>query len=192
MKFASGLPETVCGCGSTMESTAHLRAELPGLLQRLGIARLLDAPCGDLNWMAHVDLSGIDYVGCDNDPESLHRAIKTMAKPNRSFYTLDIRIDRLPAAHAMLCRDFLQHLPNMQVIAVLCNFLSSGIRWLLATSHDNPENDDIGRAGLFRPLNLLAAPFSFAKAESIIADPPGSGRILGAWNRDAIAKALTA
>src|SRR5437762_14003755 len=38
--------ESLSGWGSTLEQTEILRSELPGLLSRLGVKSLLDAPCG--------------------------------------------------------------------------------------------------------------------------------------------------
>ena len=35
------------------------------MLKGLKVRRLLDAPCGDHNWMRHVDLDGIQYLGMD-------------------------------------------------------------------------------------------------------------------------------
>jgi hypothetical protein len=43
--------ETVSGPGSTLERTAKLRRELPILLEEIGARTLLDAPCGDFNWI---------------------------------------------------------------------------------------------------------------------------------------------
>jgi len=81
----------------------------------------------------------------------------------------------------MLCRDFLQHLPNAMAALALKNFIASEIPWLLATSHSNEQNADIPRQGMFRPLNLTAEPFNLAPTRKSVAD--GAGRILGLWHR---------
>src|SRR4029453_3587332 len=39
--------ESRSGDGSSLASTAGVRAGLPNLLRRLGVTRLLDVPCGD-------------------------------------------------------------------------------------------------------------------------------------------------
>ena len=49
-------PESKSGGSSTLSATAAIRAALPRLLSDLGVAVLIDAPCGDFNWMRHVDL----------------------------------------------------------------------------------------------------------------------------------------
>jgi hypothetical protein len=46
-----GASESTSGLGSQMEATAALRRELPRLFEKLGVASLLDAPCGDAGWI---------------------------------------------------------------------------------------------------------------------------------------------
>jgi hypothetical protein len=176
MHFVGGLPETRCGGGSTIGATENVRAALPELLRDLGVKTMLDAPCGDLNWISKVDL-GVNYIGMDYDPSHIK------GKPGHLIVG-DIVKDPLPAADLMLCRDFLQHLPHWQVELVFRNVRLSNIDWLLATSHQNIENSDIQRAGDFRPLNLMARPFSFPAPAWQIGD--GANRILGLWHRDSL------
>src|SRR5580765_5333146 len=58
-------PESVSGRGSTLAHTEMIRKTLPDLLAHLHARSLLDAPCGDFNWMQYVDLGGIQYTGAD-------------------------------------------------------------------------------------------------------------------------------
>src|SRR4051812_27850000 len=53
-----GDAESVSGRGSTLARTEVIRRSLPGLLESVGARSLLDAPCGDFNWMRHVELAG--------------------------------------------------------------------------------------------------------------------------------------
>jgi hypothetical protein len=189
MQFSSGLPETTCGKGSTLASTVSIRVHLPGLLRRLGIRHLIDVPCGDLNWIAEVDLTGIAYDGIDIATSRLAIAASKIDRLNAASVCLteaDVLTVPLPHGDAVLCRDFFQHLPTPLVWTVLGRFLDSGAAWLLATSHDAPVNAELETIGGFRPLNLLAAPFSLGPPVEQIDDPPGSGRILGAWSREAV------
>lgn len=193
MPFTAGLPETGCGAGSTVAYTESIREWLPALLRELKVKTLLDAPCGDFNWMARTDLSGIDYVGCDYDPAHVQVAVARDSEPvvyrprSKTVMVLDVCRDRLPYyADLMLCRDFLQHLPNAMVIETLKNFVTSGIPWLLATSHDNAKNADIAKVGMFRALNLTAAPFNLPKPHNSVND--GAGRILGLWPAEELRK----
>lgn len=193
MIFTSGLPETTCGKGSMLGETVHLRAEFGKLLQQLDVKTLVDAPCGDLNWMSQNDLSGIDYVGIDVDAGRLAEAERhaiDFAAGSIRLIQADILKDPLPPGDAMLCRDFFQHISTPMVMRVLAAFLSSNIPWLLATSHDVETNEEIDRIGGFRRLNLFAEPFSFT-ATYQIGDPPNSGRILGAWPRGTASSAIS-
>jgi len=185
MHFSGGLPETLCGGGSTMEATAHIREQIPALLHDLGVKSVLDAPCGDLNWMRHVSLKGIEYFGVDFDRWHIETA--KLHQPN--VMVGDIAEGVLPTVDLILSRDFLQHLPNATVWKVLRNFTGAA-EWLLMTSHTNSQNDDIQRAGDFRPLNLQAAPFRLPAPQWQTDDPPGSSRILGLWSAHDIRQRL--
>lgn len=183
MRFTSGLPETLCGAGSTLANTRHMRGKLIGLLHEIGVESILDAPCGDFNWMNEVNLEGIDYIGADLNDDNLLAALRRA--PQCDFRSLDIVNDDLPYADLMLCRDFHQHLPDYKVLKALYNFRMSGIPWLLTTTHNaGAKNIDIDRDGMFRPINLLMAPFNFPEAQFVIEDPPGSNHFLCLWHRD--------
>src|SRR3982750_719346 len=55
-------PETLSGDGSTLANTENVRSELPELLNKFGVRKLLDAPCGDFNWFRHVERPGVHYI----------------------------------------------------------------------------------------------------------------------------------
>jgi len=57
--------ESVSGPGSSLVHTAEIRQRLPMLLADLGVRSLLDAACGDLNWIKHVALGVDKYIGVD-------------------------------------------------------------------------------------------------------------------------------
>jgi 2-polyprenyl-3-methyl-5-hydroxy-6-metoxy-1,4-benzoquinol methylase len=151
-------------------------------LKALGIRSLLDIACGDFNWLSEVDLSGIDYIGWDDDPDNLEAAL--MRETNAAsvvFQLADAVAAKMPQVDLILCREFLQHLPNDQVRKVLDNTIESGARYLLATSHNNNVNPDIQRPGDFRELNLTLPPFDLPKPGWSI---PDRGYILGLWKRN--------
>ncbi len=192
MIFLNGLPETECGAGSTLAATEYLRAKLPGLLKKLAVKTILDAPCGDFNWMAETNLSGRDYIGCDNNAKHLARAeqkASMASQPPRSveFIEMDIVNDQLPTADLLFCRDFLQHLPNEMAMAALRNFVRSGSTWLLITSHQSKRTDDIALPGQFRPLNLKNPPWMFPRSRTKIQDPPETRRWMMLWAMEDIA-----
>lgn len=173
MPFSAGLPETACGQGSTLEATREIRRHLPGVLQQLQATSLLDAPCGDHNWMRAVELRGVDYLGVDYDPE--HIAVARINAPAREFKQLDIIAGPLPRADVILCRDFLQHLPDPDIWRVLHNVCDSRSWWLLATSH-HKQGNPITRRGAYRALNLI----KLGLGDPVVSIPD-AGRMLAAW-----------
>ena len=64
-KSVWGSKESVSGPGSALVSTAKLRAELPAILSELRIKKLVDAPCGDRNWIKHLEYDFDLYIGVD-------------------------------------------------------------------------------------------------------------------------------
>src|SRR5688572_27037131 len=66
--WRGGLPETPCGYGSTLEATAAQRRWIPHLIDRYGLASIVDVGAGDLNWIKHTDLRGAHYTPLDLVP----------------------------------------------------------------------------------------------------------------------------
>jgi SAM-dependent methyltransferase len=151
--------ESVSGPGSEIAVTASIRSALPNLLRVLDVKSVLDAPCGDFNWLSQVDLAGIDYTGVD-----IVRAVieRNRVRFAQHFEVCDIITGALPRADLILCRDALVHLSNSAVAAALANFRRSGARWLLTTTFRRGHNADI-ETGQFRPIDLRAKPFSLGE-----------------------------
>lgn len=179
-----GDPESVSGRGSTLARTVAVRRELPALLASVGARSLLDAPCGDFNWMRRVELNGVEYVGADVTPELISRNRREHAGPGRTFVVADITRDRLPRADVILCRDCFIHLSFRDVYAAVANFKRSGAAFLLATTHVNVgENEDI-RTGGWRSVNLQGPPFNFPPPRRLITEDAELGKCLGLWSLD--------
>lgn len=106
--------ESVSGWGSELKNTAQIIRELPGLLGRYGVRSMLDAPCGDFNWMRHVNLDGIDYIGADIVQTLVTANQATWTSPSRRFVHLDLLRDPLPDADLILCRDCLFHFSHAE------------------------------------------------------------------------------
>src|ERR1019366_7473416 len=101
--------ESRSGPGSSVAETAALREKLPALFAELKIRSLLDASCGDFNWMSHTPLDLESYIGADVVRRVVAVNNEKFASPVRRFVHLDILRDELPAADAILCRDWLVH-----------------------------------------------------------------------------------
>lgn len=170
-----GCAESASGIGSTLAATESVRRELPPLLARLGVRTLLDAPCGDFNWMSAVDLGGVRYVGVDIVPGLVEQ---NRARYGPGFICADITRDPLPRADLVLCRECLIHLPYRSARAALDNFRRSGAEYLLTTNYPGAVNRDI-LTGQWRPLDLRAPPFNFGAPLATIDE--GEGRLLALW-----------
>lgn len=165
MEWKGGLPETVCGSGSTLRATVEIRKELPGILDALQCRVFVDAPCGDRNWIKTVALP-CDYIGTDYNPAY----VKAALADGVTAYVRDMRSDPLPPGDVIMCRDFFQHLNGADGYKAAKNVLRSGYRFILATCHGATENVDVETGG-FRPVNLELAPFFFPPPVAIFADP---------------------
>jgi hypothetical protein len=190
-------PESVSGFGSTLRYTERVRGELPKLLNHLGIKSMLDAPCGDFNWMRYVLREiDIEYIGGDIVRPLIDKLNIDNTSNNIKFLHLDIIRSKLPDVDLMMCRDCLFHLSQSDIISFLRNFASSNIEFLLTTSHENAErftNRDIS-TGDFRELDLFAPPYSLPNAVlASIEDwcAPEPRRFMHLWTREQIAKAMT-
>lgn len=183
-----GNPESHSGEGSTLEQTETLRRALPALLAEIGASSLVDAPCGDFNWMRDTDL-GIDrYVGVDIVEELIRADQQRYGNDGRTFLCRDIIRDPLPKADVILCRDCLVHLTFDQALKAIGNFKRSGSTYLLTTTFsDRDANVDLKGKDIWRTLNLEHAPFNFPPPLRLISEncTEGDGaygdKCLGLW-----------
>lgn len=179
-----GDSESVSGRGSTLGRTVVIRRELPLLLEAVGAKVLLDAPCGDFNWMQRTDLGSVTYIGADVVPSLVSRNQRLYGSEVRSFLTLDITRDAIPAADVILCRDCFIHLSFRDIRAALANFKQSKARYLFTTTHTNVrEHRDI-ITGQWRTVNLLLPPFNFPEPEKMVIEDPELAKSLGVWRLD--------
>lgn len=181
-----GSDESRSGLGSTVEATAGLRATLPVLLDELGVKTLLDVPCGDFNWMQHVDLSGRQYIGGDIVPELIVGLKDRYEDGQRRFILFDILADPFPEADALLCRDLFLHFSFEDIRRALDNFRQSSCQWLITSTYpDVRHNPDI-LTGEVRPLNFAIAPFSWEQPSQVLTDNIDDvlERRLAVWHRD--------
>jgi hypothetical protein len=186
-----GSPESKSGTGSQLARTETFRRELKAWLQENHVTSMLDAPCGDYNWIQHLEFHpGFRYIGGDIVRELIESNRRRF--PGVSFDQLDIVSDPLPVADAWLCRDALIHFPNASARAVLERFAASDIRYLLATTFPSvTENRDIA-FGQYRPVNLRLHPFDMPAPRQVLRDDDdaAAGRVIGAWSRDDVRHAV--
>lgn len=130
--FEQGWPgdDTVCGWGSKMEHTETVRDMLPRIIQQHEIASINDAGCGDLWWIRHVDLTGVDYIGYD----IYHRNTwDGLIKDGWDLRIWNVVTQDMRPCDLIMCRDVFIHLPNEMILQALERFRRQST-YLLATS----------------------------------------------------------
>jgi SAM-dependent methyltransferase len=183
-----GATASASGLGSEPDATAALRTELPRLLEKLAVASLLDAPCGDAGWISEANLD-VRYVGVDIVP-SLIETLQARAKAGaiKGEYRLaDITQDPLPRCDAILCRDCLVHLSFANIERAVANFRASGAAWLIATTFPEWQVNADCEDGDWRALNFEHAPFDWGPPAELLNEnclEAGGGwrdKSLGVW-----------
>ena len=182
--------ETMDGPGATVESTARLRGWLQGMMSELEIGSMVDAACGDWNWMRLMDLTGVEYLGWDVDEGRIDRCQKRIVPPraNVRFEVANLlTVPQIPKVDLILCRHMLQHLPQNDLVAfVIDRFRESGSTYLLTTTFPGADNsfewdpygsDHAWRGYFERSYDLTAPPFSLAHGE-VFTEELGPGGIL--------------
>src|SRR5882672_7823851 len=180
-----GSAESLSGSGSTLLKTSTISSELASLLESMGVKSMLDIPCGDFNWMQHIEL-GIDrYIGADVVQELIRSNNERFRCGTREFVVLDIVRDELPAMDLVFCRDCLVHFSFRHIFRALRNLRKSRSQYLLTTTFPSrQENFDI-ITGDWRPLNLQRPPFNLGQPILLISegypDRKHPDKSLGLW-----------
>lgn len=190
-----GEEESDSGPGSTLSFTEKLRAELPGVLKSYEIENILDAPCGDFNWMNKVlDEVDLEYTGGDIVQPLIESNISNYESEHIRFMKLDVTKDELPEADLWFCRDCLIHLSNRDVKKALLNFLDSEIPLLLTTTYPESKQNKNIATGDHRFLNLGLPPFNFPEAEIYLDDWTEGFPVkkMGLWKKEHIKEVIQA
>lgn len=174
-------PESVSGRGSTIARTKIITYQLPLLLQEFHVGSLLDAACGDFNWMKDIDLGSVRYIGVDVVPDLIERNRRLYETERRTFAGLDITRDRLPDTDAVLCRDCFIHLSYNSIGAALSNFKKTSAIHLLCTTHTSVSENLDCADGNWRSVNLEKPPFNFPRPLKLIVEDAELGKCLGVW-----------
>lgn len=163
--------ESASGRGSELACTESIRAVLPMLFEKFSITSMLDAPCGDFNWMQHVPLAGIQYTGMDVVPELIDRNQQRYGTATIRFLQGDITRDSLPPVDLIMSRDCLVHLSLKDGCRALNQFKQSGSRYLLLTTYPETQTNKDAPTGSWKPLNLCLPPFNLSPPLMLLPDP---------------------
>jgi SAM-dependent methyltransferase len=160
--------DSFSGTGSDLKQTEVVRSALTELIEKYKVTKMLDIPCGDFNWMKHVDLQGVHYLGGDIVKDLIAANRAKFSNLNIEFQTLNLLEDSLPKVDLIFCRDCLVHFSYDHIAAALKNIKKSGSNYLLTTSFIKRRlNYDI-HTGDWRPINLQRTPFNLWSPLEII------------------------
>ena len=184
--------DTPCGQGSTVEYTENLRSELSNFLIRNNIVSMLDAPCGDFNWMSKISFpDNFKYIGGDISDTLINQNKENYKDVN--FSVFDITTDTFPEVDLLLCRDCLIHFSFSDIDKFFKNLINSKVKFILLTNHrkDRYNSKDI-TTGDCRPINFTRAPYNFNSPIDVIHDTYGNfiERDLCLWSVNTIKKYL--
>lgn len=172
--------ETVSGKGSELIFAQNLLLYLPVLLKKYNVKTVVDAPCGDYNWILHLDYRFEKYTGIDIVQKLIEKN-KKYENERVKFFAGDILTYNIPSSDLIFCRDCFIHLTFKQIFKALENFKKSGAGFIMLTSYDNCRNEDV-LAGQFRKINLLLPPFNFPAPKDIIQELPSEeGKYFCLW-----------
>jgi hypothetical protein len=103
---AWGDGESVSGPGSTPSRSADFQDDLIALLDSVGVGSIVDAPCGDFNWMRNLlERRPLSYVGIDIVAPLIATNSRRYAPSGCRFLCADMTRMELPDADLILCRD---------------------------------------------------------------------------------------
>lgn len=187
-----GSSESASGPGSTLAITTLLRQNLKDALKTLGLKSFVDAPCGDLNWMRHLDYDFELYIGVDIVPELISKLRADPLLKGRNFQSNNIVTDILPSADAIFCRDCLVHLPFELINQVIKRWQLAGFKYVMVTTFpEHVENTDC-EIGSWRTLNFCAPPFNWPNPILLVSEFDTEmewehrDKSIGVWRLDSI------
>ena len=148
--------------------------------------KILDLPCGDLQYMSYFlrTRDDIDYTGADIVPDLIQKHTEHY-KGRNNFKNLDIVKNVLNDSYDLIiCRMMLQHLTNKEVLRTLYHLSSSNSMYLAATTFSNNKvNQELPSTsgGRFRVLNLEKPPISLSPPICTYSEPIITDHFMAIW-----------
>jgi SAM-dependent methyltransferase len=180
------------GTGSDLIQTSIIRQAIPSIVEEFKVRVVLDAPCGDFNWMKEVKMEVDKYIGVDIVPNLIIQNQKKYSNEKQVFLLANLISDNLPKSDLIICRDCLVHFSHEDAIKAIKNFQRSGAKYLMATTFKDCKTNPNILTGTWRPLNLQLPPFNFPKPLKLIEEGCTEGygtcsdKSLGVWDLESI------
>lgn len=143
--------ESRSGAGSIFKNTRNISSELPKIIDQYNITSMLDAGCGDWNWMRHLNLN-CSYVGAEIVEPLIKFLDRKYSSKDVKFIHSDIIIDKMDYYDLVMARDVLVHLPDIGIMKFLENYLTSKSKYLMVSHCSVGKQFDI-EAGNLRYIN---------------------------------------
>ena len=159
-----GSVESRSGEGSEIGYTEPLRKWLIEKINSLDIKTVVDAACGDFNWMKLVLREvEVNYIGLDIVEEVIEGNNLAYGSDRIEFGVANICEDKLQDCDLIIVRDCLFHLSYDDINSFLLNLSKTNYKYLLTTTHIVDlefKNSDIS-TGYHRLIDLFKDPFNF-------------------------------
>jgi len=166
----------------SVEAISALHVIINKLKGQYGLkkVRLLDVPCGDMQWMSRFleTRIDIDYTGIDIVEDLIKHHQRTYVGRPWTFRNADIVTDDFSNDFDLIIsRSMMQHLDNAAVFNILKKLSVKVLHpsFLLATTFSNwPKNYELDTSLVdrSRPLNLEIAPFRLEPPVCLFKDGP--------------------
>ncbi len=172
------------GTGSNIQNTEKVVEIVTQIITSLKINTMLDIPCGDFNWMKRVELTNVNYVGCDIVDKVVSLNQEKYSTETINFRTQNI-LEPLTKVDLIFVRDCLVHFSYDHIKLAIESIKKSGSTYLATTSFPMHNNHDI-ITGDWRPVNLQSAPFNFPTPlfihrENCLEDERYADKSLAVW-----------
>ncbi|GMH50713.1 hypothetical protein TL16_g00845 [Triparma laevis f. inornata] len=162
-----------------MDKTNNMRRLVAELVLNGGVERVVDVPCGDMNWMGGLlgllEEAGVKYLGMDVVGDVVSRNQEKYGNSDRvQFRQLDLTKDPLPPMNPgdlILCRHLMFHLPPSQNLNIISKFENSGAGILMLTTYlraDENYRDFVLAMG--HHVNLFREPYCVKDPFKLVSD----------------------
>jgi len=160
---------------SSLQGTAHLCNQLPGLFEKYSIKSMFDAGANDAAWQQDTLAHMVEYHAGERNSNIVELAKKR--NPDISICVHDITQDPLPGVDLLFIRDVAIHLNNHYKKLMIKNWLASQIPWLLTTQLNyckhNKDFEQVPGEWHFAEINWNLEPWNFPEPYERVEDLSG-------------------